>query len=283
MGMGCRPGGISSMIDRSRSPYRVSASERGMGVAVITSRCGLVPLERSAARCSTPKRCCSSTTTNCRSANVTGSSIRACVPITILIPPLARPARISSFSLFGSVAHQQADLFRFERSVFSSQHGLEGVEVLVCQDGGGCHDGCLCAGLVHHGCSQGCHDGFPGTDVALQQAVHRLAGFQVGADIGYSFFLGIGQGEGQGWPGVLPARSSSTSKMRPGATASRAAGAGRRFAGRRFRRKPGAGGRLAVWRPSRGNAPGAGPFPGLAGRRPGGCVSGRWSVSFGAQ
>ena len=46
----------------SRSPYTVSASVRGIGVAVITSTCGVPPFSRSAARCSTPKRCCSSTT-----------------------------------------------------------------------------------------------------------------------------------------------------------------------------------------------------------------------------
>ena len=37
---GFLPGGISSITDTSRSPYRVMARVRGMGVAVITSTCG---------------------------------------------------------------------------------------------------------------------------------------------------------------------------------------------------------------------------------------------------
>ena len=41
--MGVRPGGISSITEISRSPYSVSASVRGIGVAVITSTCGDAP------------------------------------------------------------------------------------------------------------------------------------------------------------------------------------------------------------------------------------------------
>ena len=57
----------------------------------MTSRCGgCLPLERRASRCSTPKRCCSSTTTSPRSWNCTLSSISACVPITIPASPVTR-------------------------------------------------------------------------------------------------------------------------------------------------------------------------------------------------
>ena len=38
--MGLRPGGSSSITDTSRSPYKVIANVRGMGVAVITSTWG---------------------------------------------------------------------------------------------------------------------------------------------------------------------------------------------------------------------------------------------------
>ncbi len=38
--MGVRWGGNSSMTEKSRSPYSVSASVRGMGVAVITRTSG---------------------------------------------------------------------------------------------------------------------------------------------------------------------------------------------------------------------------------------------------
>ena len=43
---------------------------RGIGVAVITSTSGSSPLPRSSARCSTPKRCCSSITATPRSAEL---------------------------------------------------------------------------------------------------------------------------------------------------------------------------------------------------------------------
>ena len=62
--IGSRPGGVSRITDTSRSPYTVSASVRGIGVAVITSTSGQSPLPRSVARCSTPNRCCSSMTTS---------------------------------------------------------------------------------------------------------------------------------------------------------------------------------------------------------------------------
>ena len=51
----CRPGGISSMMERSRSPYRVSARVRGMGVAVITSRWGVPPFSLRAVRWASPR------------------------------------------------------------------------------------------------------------------------------------------------------------------------------------------------------------------------------------
>ena len=54
--------------DRRRA---VSASVRGIGVAVITSTSGFQPFARSTARCITPNRCCSSTTTRPSGANST--------------------------------------------------------------------------------------------------------------------------------------------------------------------------------------------------------------------
>ena len=56
---------------------------------------GLARFVRKAARWSTPKRCCSSTITSCKSLKTTGSSSNACVPMTSLIVPSAKPARIS--------------------------------------------------------------------------------------------------------------------------------------------------------------------------------------------
>ena len=79
----------------SRSPYAVSASVRGIGVAVITSRCGAPcpsPLSRSFARCATPNRCCSSITTSPSAPNPTPSASSACVPIRTSICPAASSA-----------------------------------------------------------------------------------------------------------------------------------------------------------------------------------------------
>ena len=42
--IGWRPRGSSRNVEVSRSPYTVSATVRGIGVAVITSRCGVIPL-----------------------------------------------------------------------------------------------------------------------------------------------------------------------------------------------------------------------------------------------
>ena len=65
-------------------------------MAVITSTCGgRLPLARSASRCSTPKRCCSSTTTRPRSAKSTPACSSACVPMTIPALPSATAARPS--------------------------------------------------------------------------------------------------------------------------------------------------------------------------------------------
>src|SRR2546430_740814 len=44
--MGRRPGGMSRITDTSRSPYTVSASVRGIGVAVLTSTSGWTPFPR---------------------------------------------------------------------------------------------------------------------------------------------------------------------------------------------------------------------------------------------
>ena len=81
--IGVRPGGSSSRTLTSRSPYTVIAAVRGIGVAVITSTSGTAApaFSRSAARCSTPKRCCSSTTTTPRLWNATPSWISAWVPM----------------------------------------------------------------------------------------------------------------------------------------------------------------------------------------------------------
>ena len=76
-----RPGGSSSMVETSRSPYSVSCSVRGIGVADIIRAWGCsAPRPRSAVRCSTPKRCCSSAIASARLGSSTPSWMSACVP-----------------------------------------------------------------------------------------------------------------------------------------------------------------------------------------------------------
>ena len=87
------------MMVMSRSPKTTMAAVRGMGVAVMTSRSGSRPvpssprpLSRRAARCSTPKRCCSSMTTTPRERKATWSVSRAWVPTRMSTVPSASPA-----------------------------------------------------------------------------------------------------------------------------------------------------------------------------------------------
>ena len=69
------------------SPNAVSTSVRGIGVAVITSMSGALPLAVIARRWWTPKRCCSSTIASTRSWKTTASWNSACVPMTMSIAP----------------------------------------------------------------------------------------------------------------------------------------------------------------------------------------------------
>ena len=61
-------------------PYRASASERGIGVAVNESTSASVPFPIRVRRWFTPKRCCSSMTTRLQSAGTTSGSSNAWVP-----------------------------------------------------------------------------------------------------------------------------------------------------------------------------------------------------------
>ena len=95
---GWRPGGSSSITVMSRSPKTTMAAVRGMGVAVMTSRSGSRPvpsaprpLSRRAARCSTPKRCCSSITTTPSEEKTTASVRSAWVPTSRSTEPSASP------------------------------------------------------------------------------------------------------------------------------------------------------------------------------------------------
>ncbi|CAB4667246.1 unannotated protein [freshwater metagenome] len=72
------------------------ATVRGIGVAVITNKCGgFCAFTLSASRCSTPNLCCSSTTIKPKSLNSTFSPRSAWVPIIIPAPPVAASDKAS--------------------------------------------------------------------------------------------------------------------------------------------------------------------------------------------
>ena len=82
-------------------PNSASASERGIGVAVSESASTASPLASSLARCSTPKRCCSSMMARLQRTGATSSSSSACVPISTASAPDAHAASSSSRSATG--------------------------------------------------------------------------------------------------------------------------------------------------------------------------------------
>ena len=140
-----------------------------MGVAVITSTSGAVsaPFFISFMRCSTPKRCCSSTMTRPSLWNSTFSSSSAWVPITSWALPCAMCRRVSRLRSCSMRAGQQHDavagLFQdsprrqvvLGRQNLRRRHHRHLVAVLHGDDGGFESD-----------------DGLARADVALQQAPH---------------------------------------------------------------------------------------------------------------
>ena len=168
--IGWRPGGRWRIVLIDRSPYTLSASVRGIGVAVSASTCGSppLPLAWSAARCPTPKRCCSSTITRPSRGNSTASLITACVPITISAAPAAMASWISRL---------RADRQRPGQELGPHPEALEqrrqaGV-VLPRQDLGRSHQRPLPAGANGAGQRHRRDRRLAAADVALQQAAHR--------------------------------------------------------------------------------------------------------------
>ena len=88
-------GGSSSIIEISRSPYKIRANVLGIGVAVITNSSGLFPFATIFPLCLTPNLCCSSVTTNPKFLKTTSSTNKACVPIKTSIVPFSKFSSIS--------------------------------------------------------------------------------------------------------------------------------------------------------------------------------------------
>ena len=148
------------------------------------SRCGSsspwsCSFSRSASRCATPKRCCSSMIARPSRAKRTCSSITACVPTTSaglarrdlrqhLVARLALPA-----------AGQPGDGDAERR-----QPADQLLQVLLGEDLGRRHQRALPAGVDRARRGERRDDRLAGADVALQQAVHRHGAAEVGVDLG---------------------------------------------------------------------------------------------------
>ena len=79
-----------------------------------------------------------------------------------------KPGADFFFLAGGSVADQQADLCRQAGTVFVGQDFEEVAIMLFGQDSRGGQNGSLRAGLGHHRCAQGRHNGLAGANIALQ-------------------------------------------------------------------------------------------------------------------
>ncbi len=179
----------------SRSPYTVSASVRGIGVAVITRTSGHSPLPRSVARCTTPNRCCSSMTTRpsrCEPHVALHQRMRANHEMDAarfdlgqLLPPARRGRR----------AGQQRDT-----KTRRLQQARDVQEVLLGKDLGRRHEGHLQPVLHGHERRQQRDDRLAGAHVALQQPVHRLRALQVVDDLLQRLLLAVRQTERQDLP-----------------------------------------------------------------------------------
>ena len=195
--IGVRPGGSSSSTLTSRSPYTVIAAVRGIGVAVITSMSGTAPsavFARSAARCSTPNRCCSSTTTTPRLANSTASWIRACVPMAMSTVPSARPASTLRRSRAGDPVRQQLDP---QRPVAEQVAGVGDAQTPAssARTLAACCSASTSVGAISAAWWPPCTAAsiaatattvLPDADVALQQPVHRVRCGEIGLDLARS-------------------------------------------------------------------------------------------------
>ena len=161
------------------------------------SWCGTKPAAflRSARRCSTPKRCCSSTTTRPRRENSTSSWIRACVPMS------TRPSSISLLLLLAHAAAQVAQAHAERREPF-----VELAPVLLGQDLGRRHHRRLRARIDRGEAGDGGDDGLAAADVALQQALHRVRLAQIMQDLVHGARLRLGQAKGKSFEKELEQR-----------------------------------------------------------------------------
>ena len=167
----------------------MSASVRGIGVAVMWRTCGLRP-SASAERCSTPKRCCSSTTATARSRKPTSFWISAWVPIAICTSPEAISCAHVGVLLRAERAREQRHPHAELRA-----DPLDGEEVLLGEHLGRRHQRALPSRLDGAQQRRERDDGLAGADVALEQPLHRRRPRQVAVDLGIRLLLRVGERE----------------------------------------------------------------------------------------
>ena len=191
---GWRPGGSPRITDTSMSPHSVSASVRGIGVAVITSTSGLQPFAASVPRCRTPKRCCSSITASA-SALELDVLLDQRVGADDQVDVAALDRRQQRRAASAAVTRPVSSATRYGVAV--SQRLDERAVVLLGEDLGRRHERDLEAVLHRHHRRQQRDDRLAGADVALQQPLHRPRLLHVGDDLGERLALPVGQLERQ--------------------------------------------------------------------------------------
>ena len=182
------PGGNSSMIEMSRSPYCVASPVRGIGVYDMIRTWGFAfrALNQSLDRCSTPKRCCSSITTRPRSWNITGSSINACTSqrwswVDPALPAVKESLRAGALVLPVSISISSGNFPKL----------FEAFEMLLRQNFRWCHQAGLIA--ITHGNQHGqqCNNRLATAHITLEP-VHLFAWTQISCNFfDYAFLLPV--------------------------------------------------------------------------------------------
>jgi hypothetical protein len=161
---------------------------RGIGVADIINWCGLLPLRRNSSRCTTPKRCCSSTIASPRRAKSMLSWISACVPTTncAVFAACCCFARLSVLPR-PPANHSHLDAQRL-------QPGAQFQEMLLGKDLGRRHESRLKPRVDRlTNAARAATIGLAAADIALQQTLHRTRLFEIGRNLGGDTLLRPGQ------------------------------------------------------------------------------------------
>ena len=154
--------------------------------------CGLRP-SASAARCSTPKRCCSSTTATARSRKATSCWISACVPTAIC--DVARGDQLADVRVLLRAAARSSAARRARRArvqIPSTVRKCCSASVSVGAISAPCRPASTARSSAYE------RDGrLARADVALEQPLHRRRARQVAVDLGDRPLLRVGERERQ--------------------------------------------------------------------------------------